>query len=176
VPLPSPFVATNWLSDNLSNKDVRIVDASWYLPGANRDPLTEFDELHIPGAVYFDLDKIADTSIDLPHMVASPKRFSEMVGALGISETNIIVIYDSAGLFSAARVWWNFSIMGASSCFVLEGGLPKWLAEKRPIQNGPATPSPRLFKATEHKEAVVTAGQLLSHINEEPDPANRANC
>ncbi len=171
MPLPSPFVTTAWLSDNLANEDVRIVDASWYLPGAKRDPVAEFAKIHIPGAVYFDLDKIADTSIDLPHMVADPERFSAMVGTLGISENNIIVIYDSAGLFSAARVWWNFLIMGAANCFVLEGGLPQWLKEKRPIENGPATPEMRLFKATAQKDAVVTAAQLLAHIKEQAGPA-----
>jgi len=166
VTLLSPFVSTRWLSDNLETVNVRVVDASWYLPGAKRDPLAEFTDIHIPGAVYFDLDKIADTSIDLPHMVASPERFSAMVGALGISQSDTIIVYDSAGLFSAARVWWNFSIMGAASCFVLEGGLPKWLAEKRPTENGPARPKARVFTAELQKEAVVTAAQLLSHINE----------
>ncbi|VAW20255.1 3-mercaptopyruvate sulfurtransferase [hydrothermal vent metagenome] len=169
--LPSPFVSTQWLSDNLDNKDVSIVDASWYLPSAQRNPEAEFEDIHIPGAIYFDLDKIADTSIDLPHMVASPERFGEMVGKLGISHSDIIVIYDSAGLLSAARVWWNFSMMGAKNCFVLAGGLPRWLEEKRPTESGPANPVRRSFKAERQEEAVVTAGQLLAHINETPDPA-----
>ncbi len=168
---PPAFVSTQWLSYHLEHKDLRIVDASWYLDSANRDPLAEFEKAHIPGAVYFDLDKIADTGSALPHMVAAPKRFAALVGALGISENNVIVVYDSAGLFSAARVWWNFSIMGAEDCFLLEGGLPKWLKEKRPTQAGPAEPVASLFKAKTQNDAVVTSAQLLAHISGKADPA-----
>jgi len=171
VTLPSPFVSTQWVTDHLEDRNVRLVDASWYLPSTRRDPVEEFAGVHIPGAVYFNLDKIADTGCDLPHMVAPPNKFAEMVGALGISENNIIVIYDNAGLFSAARVWWNFSIMGAPDCFVLEGGLPKWLAEGRPREIGLPRPEPALFKAKQQKDALVGAKQLLAHINEKPDPA-----
>jgi len=166
----SPFVSTSWLFDRLDNADIKIVDASWYLPSANHNPMAEFEIAHIPGAVHFDLDRIADTSIDLPHMVAAPELFSAMVGAMGISQSDNIIVYDSAGLFSAARVWWNFSIMGAEKCFVLEGGLPRWLAERRPVETGPAKAKPRVFKATMQQGVLVTARQLLSHINDRPDP------
>ena len=162
--IPSPFVDTDWLAAHLSSPDVCIVDASWYLPNAERNARAEFLAAHIPGAVYFDLDVIADTSVDLPHMVAGPDKFSKMVGDLGIRETNTIIIYDSAGLFSAARVWWNFKIMGARNCYVLEGGLPKWMAENRPLHQGNSLQTQRHFQAEFAPELVVDKQGVLRCI------------
>ena len=166
---PSPFVDTDWLADQLSRPDICVVDGSWHLPNQNRDAGAEFLKNHIPGAVYFDLDVIADTSVDLPHMVASPDKFSRMVGALGIRESNIIVIYDSVGLFSAARVWWNFKIMGAKNCFVLEGGLPKWISENRPLQRGANNSLAKPFDVNFQKDCIVDQAQVSNLISSETD-------
>lgn len=143
----STFVSTEWLAARLGDPAIAIVDASWYLPNANRDGAAEFKISHIPGAVYFDLDKVADTSSGLPHMLPSAERFAETVGKLGIAETQTTVVYDGSGLFSAPRVWWTFRIMGAKDVRILEGGFPKWTAEGRPVEAGDATPAPKTFNA-----------------------------
>jgi thiosulfate/3-mercaptopyruvate sulfurtransferase len=141
------FVSTEWLANRLGDPAIAIVDASWHLPNANRDGAAEFKISHIPGAVYFDLDKVADTSSGLPHMLPSAEQFAETVGKLGIAETQTIVVYDGSGLFSAPRVWWTFRIMGAKDVRILEGGFPKWTAEGRPVEAGDATPAPKNFNA-----------------------------
>ena len=141
------FVSTEWLASRLEDPSIAIVDASWYLPNANRNPAAEFRASHIPGAVHFDLDKVADTGSKLPHMLPSAEAFSQAVGKLGVSDTQTIVVYDGAGLFSAPRVWWTFRVMGAKDVRILEGGFPKWVAEGRPVEAGDATPSPKIFHA-----------------------------
>ena len=151
----SPLVSTDWLAAHLFDTDLRIIDASWYLPAMERDPDAEYLSAHIPGAVRFNPDVIADTSIPLPHMLASPEVFAEAVGRLGISETDTIVVYDGAGLFSAARAWWNFAVMGAENVFVLDGGLPKWVAEARPLAQGMMDPPPARFTPRFNPKGVV---------------------
>ncbi|HHG91160.1 MAG TPA: 3-mercaptopyruvate sulfurtransferase [Devosia sp.] len=158
----SPLVSKHWLRERLNRSDVSIVDASWHMPGSERDAAAEFEMGHIPGAVYFDLDDIADTTSPLPHMVAAPEDFAAMVGTLGIADTDTIVVYDSAGLFSAARVWWNFRIMGASRCFVLEGGLPAWKSENLPLDRGASHVGPATFVARPDPQAVVGIEEMLS--------------
>ena len=135
-------VETDWLHDHLNAPDVVSVDASWHLPGAKRDPRAEFAQAHIPGAVFFDIDEIADTDSPLPHMLPSPEKFAARVRRMGIGDGSRVVAYDSAGLFSAARVWWMFRVMGHDDVAVLNGGLPKWQAEGRPLEDGPARPRP----------------------------------
>jgi len=125
------FVSTEWLAEHLNDADLSIVDASWYLPTMNRDGKAEYKAGHIPGAVHFDIDEIADKTINLPHMVPKPDDFAASVSAMGISDSDHIVVYDGAGLFAAARVWWTFRIMGAKSVSILEGGAPKWQSEGR---------------------------------------------
>lgn len=125
--------STDWLADHLADPNLRIIDASWHLPPENRDGHAEYLEEHIRGAHFFDIDKIADTNSTLPHMVPSDAVFAVACGAMGIRANDIIVVYDSIGLFSAARVWWLFRQMGHKSIFVLDGGLPKWKAEGREI-------------------------------------------
>lgn len=142
------FVSTEWLAERLDDPSIAIVDASWYLPNANRDAGAEFLTSHIPGAAYFDLDKVADTSSGLPHMLSSAEQFAASVGKLGISDTQTIVIYDGSGLFSAPRVWWTFRVMGAKDVRILEGGFPKWIAEGRPVESGVAAPLPKTFHAS----------------------------
>ena len=158
--LPSPFVSPDWLHENLSDPNVRVVDATWFLPGTDRNALEEYRRRHIPGAVYFDLDLVADTDTDLPHMVASPEKFSRMVGALGIRDSNKIIVYDGPGMFSAARVWWNFKIMGANDCFVLEGGLTRWLQLGLPATDRPSIPAHVPFKARFAEKLVVREAQI----------------
>ena len=164
---PSPLVDTGWLAERLSDANIRPVDGSWYMQSAKRDTHNEFENLHIPGPVHFAPDVIADLTSDLAHMVAPPEIFSQAVGEMGIAADDVIVVYDSSGLFSAARVWWNFKIMGAENCFVLDGGLPKWLAENHPTSSGEAKPKPARFDARPIAGMAVTRDQLLSSINGE---------
>lgn len=144
--MTNPYlVSTEWLAGRLDDPNFVAVDGSWYLPDAKRDGKAEFLERHIPGAVHFDINAIADLSTGLPHMLPSPEVFAEAVGRLGIGDGATIVAYDGAGLFAAPRVWWTFRVMGAKSVFVLDGGLPKWLAEGRPVESGPASRAPARF-------------------------------
>jgi len=149
------LVSTDWLASEIGAPDLSIIDASWYLPAQNRNGQAEYLERHIPGAVFFDIDAVADTATNLPHMLPTPEGFAAMVGAMGISNSDRIVVYDGAGLFSAARVWWSFRVMGARSVQILDGGLPKWLAEDRPTEAGPVTRPTKTFALTFHPELVV---------------------
>jgi thiosulfate/3-mercaptopyruvate sulfurtransferase len=153
--MTDPFVSTEWLAAHLRDADLSIVDGSWYLPAANRNPEAEFLAGHIPGAVFFDLDEMADKNTDLPHMLPSEADFSRIAGHLGIANGKRIVVYDGDGLFSAPRVRWNFLTMGARDVHILEGGLPKWKAEDRPLETGPAAPAPKIFTAKLDPSAVV---------------------
>ena len=146
------LVSTKWLADHLN--DVRVVDASWYMPDDKREPAREFEEAHIPGAVFFDIDGIADHSTGLPHMLPSPGEFSKAVGALGIGDGETVVVYDGAGLFSAPRAWWEFKAMGHKDVKVLDGGFPKWKREGRPIESGRAQPKAKFFTAIAEPEMV----------------------
>lgn len=148
------LVSTDWLSDHLDDPDVVIVDGSWHLPGSGRDGRKEYEAAHIPGAVFFDIDAIADTSNPLPHMLPAPEAFADAIGALGIDETQTIVVYDSLGLFSAPRVWWTFRVMGAWNVVILDGGLPRWRAEGRPVDGRPVNRTPRRFRTTFDSDAV----------------------
>jgi len=140
------LVSTEWLAAHLN--DVRVVDASWYMPGESRDPAAEFAAAHLPGAVHFDIDAIADRSTDLPHMLPTADAFAQAVGALGIGNDHTVVVYDGSGIFSAPRVWWTFKAMGHDKVKVLDGGLPKWKDEGRAVESGPADPVPQTFRAT----------------------------
>src|SRR5262249_59744305 len=135
------------LGEDVGNADVVPVDGSYYLPAANRDAHAEFRAGHIPGAVFFDIESVADHSTDLPHMLPGPDQFGREVGALGIGDGDTIVVYENGNLFAAARVWWTFRIFGAEKVYILDGGLPKWKAEKRPVESGDAKREPRTFTA-----------------------------
>lgn len=134
---PKTLVSTEWLAAHLNNPDMRVLDASWYLPADNRNPKAEYDAAHIPGARFFDIDEIADNRSDLPHMVPPVEKFMSRMRAMGIGDGHQVVVYDGAGLFSAARVWWLFKLMGQNDVAVLDGGLPKWVAEGREIEDLP---------------------------------------
>lgn len=148
------FVSTDWLAARLADPDVVVVDGSWHLPTLGRDGRKEYDAAHIPGAVFFDIDAVADTANPLPHMLPTAEVFAAAAGALGIDERQTIVVYDSLGLSSAPRVWWTFKIFGAADVKILEGGLPKWLKEGRPVDDRPVSRSPRTFRALFRDGAV----------------------
>jgi thiosulfate/3-mercaptopyruvate sulfurtransferase len=132
---PKILVSTDWLAEHMKDPDLRILDASTYLPGVDRDGRTEYDAVHIPGARFFDIDDVSDGRSDLPHMVPPIEKFMSRVRALGVGDGHQIVVYDGSGLFSAARVWWLFRLMGQNNIAVLDGGLPKWIAEGREVED-----------------------------------------
>lgn len=133
-----PLVSAAWLAERLDAPDIRVLDATMFLPGDPRDAKALFEERHIPGAAYFDINEIADTSSSLPHMLAPPEKFASRVKKLGIGDGARVVVYDNQGLFSAARVWWNFRVMGHEDVVVLDGGFPAWEAGGYPVESGAA--------------------------------------
>lgn len=156
MPEHSPFIiSSEQLATELGSPELRIVDASFYLPAQKRDADAEYAAGHLPGAVRFDHDKVADHSTDLPHMVPSPDVFADAVGRMGIRETDRIVIYDGPGLFSAPRAWWLFRTMGARNVFVLDGGLDGWKAEGRPLETAVPRPQPVVFQPTFDADRVI---------------------
>jgi thiosulfate/3-mercaptopyruvate sulfurtransferase len=134
---PRTLVSTDWLAAHLRDPDLRILDASWYLPDQNRDARAEYAAGHIPGARFFDIDEISDQRSPLPHMAPPVEKFISRMRAMGVGDGHQVVIYDGAGLFSAPRVWWTFRLMGKTDVAVLDGGLPKWRAEGREIEDMP---------------------------------------
>jgi len=158
--------STEWLAGQLGKKDVAIVDGSYYLPTQRRDARAEYLAGHIPGAVFFDINAVADNSIDLPHMLPGPDQFSAAAGALGISEKDTVVVYDGSGFYSAPRVWWTFSIFGACNVFILDGGLPAWKAEGRPTEAGEVKPPRRTFNARMDTSAVAMLSDVQIALND----------
>ncbi|MGB0735585.1 MAG: 3-mercaptopyruvate sulfurtransferase [Paracoccaceae bacterium] len=134
---PKTLVSTEWLHAHLKDPDMRILDGSYYLPQMGRDPRAEYDAAHIPNARFFDIDDVADHGSDLPHMVPPVEKFMSRMRAMGVGDGHQVVVYDGMGLFSAARVWWLFKLMGQNNIAVLDGGLPKWQAEGRPVEDLP---------------------------------------
>ena len=130
-PKNTSLVSTQWLDSHRHDDNLKLIDASWYLPAMQRNAYEEYSAAHIKGAVFFDLDKICDTTADAPHMAPSADTFTAWLNSVGINSSHAIVVYDGAGLFSAARVWWLFRLMGFNNVAVLDGGLPKWIGEGR---------------------------------------------
>lgn len=157
---PNILVSTNWLTENLSNPDLRILDGSWYLPTENRNPQAEYAADHITGAQFFDIDQISDATSDLPHMVPPAAQFEQQVADLGISNHCHIVVYDTQGLFSAARVWWLFRFFGFTNIAVLDGGLPKWKSDGHQTSSTPLTLVPGALSATVQDHLVRDAAQV----------------
>ncbi len=143
------LVSTEWLAARLGSPDLVVVDGSYHLPVGERDAQAEYLAGHIPGAVRFDVDAIADRSNPLPHMLPNAQQFAAEVGALGIADTDTIVVYEAGPLFAAARVWWTFRLFGADRVFILDGGLPRWKNAGRPLEPGAVTRPPRPFRARE---------------------------
>ena len=139
------FVSTEWLAAHLHDPALGIIDGSWHLPTTGRNARAEFRAGHIPGAVFFDIDEIADSSSGLPHMLPQPLAFAAAMRELGLGDGMSMVVYDSLGLFAAARVWWTLRAFGVAGAKILEGGLPKWIAENRPLEEGEARRQARTF-------------------------------
>lgn len=158
--MADPLVSTAWLAEHLHAPDVRIIDASWYFPHEEKDPRAEYALAHIPGAVFFDIDEIADETSDLPHMLPSPVKFASRVRKLGLGDGSRMVIYDQHGLRSAARVWWTFRAMGHEDVVVLDGGLPKWIAEGWPIEDIVPPPRERHFTVRYTNDLVRDLNQV----------------
>jgi len=173
------LVTTDWLAERLGKPDVTIVDGSFYLPALKRDAKAEYLAGHIPGAVLFDIDAIADHSTELPHMLPGTTQFSRDAGALGIGRDDTIVVYDGIGLGGAPRVWWTLRIFGAGKVFILDGGLPKWKAEGRPLEAGAVKRAARTFAAELNTSAVaLTSDVQVALMNDSAQmvdarPANR---
>jgi thiosulfate/3-mercaptopyruvate sulfurtransferase len=162
TPANRTLKSATWLAGEMGKPDVVVVDGSYPQLGKKRDTRAAYIAEHIPGAVFFDIDGICDKSSELPHMLPGPDQFAAAAGALGIADTDTIVVYDDMGLYSAPRVWWTFRIFGAENVFILDGGLPAWKAEGRAVEAGEVNPAPRCFKAAMDtgKVAMVADVQL----------------
>lgn len=158
-------VSADWVEKQLGAPEFRIVDASWYLPAQNRNGALEYAAGHIPGAVFFDQDVIADHSSDLPHTVPSPDVFATEVGKLGISETDTIVVHDGPGIFTAPRVWWLFRTMGAKNVFVMDGGIDGWKKEGRPLQTDLPEPAPAVFHTNFNPYAITSFEEMRGIVS-----------
>jgi len=160
-----PLVSTDWLAANLKAPDLRIVDGTYYLPSEQKNAREEYLQRHIPGAVFFDIDDVADSGSTLPHMLPSPEKFSSKVRKLGLGDGLRIVVYDGrGGLFSAPRVRWTFKVFGHPEVAVLDGGLAKWIAEGRPVEDGPAAPGERHFTARANSFLVRDLSQMQANL------------
>lgn len=158
------LVTTEWLAGHIDAPDVRVVDGSWYLPADQRDPRADYAERHIPGAVFFDIDAISDETSALPHMLPSPEKFSSRVRKLGLGDGVRIVVYDGGNMMAAARVWWMFRVFGHEDVAVLDGGLPKWMAEGRPVDDEPVIPRERHFTARRNSFLVRDLEQMRANV------------
>ena len=160
----SPLVTTQWLAEHLAAPDLVVFDASWHMPAAGRDPKAEYLAEHIPGAVFFDIDAVADRSTDLPHMLPDPVVFSSEMRRLGFGDGMRAVVYDSIGLFSAPRLWWTLRVFGAQGVAILDGGLPKWKAEGRETREGEEPRLPRHFTARVDRRLVADAARVAEAL------------
>jgi thiosulfate/3-mercaptopyruvate sulfurtransferase len=160
-----PLVTTEWLAGELGKADLIVFDATKYLPNEPKDGRAEFARAHIPGARYFDIDEVADTDTDLPHMVPAPGRFARLMGAMGVGNASRIVFYDQKGLASAARGWWLMGLFGHDNAAVLDGGLPKWVTEGRAIRDGDAAvPAPATFRPDYRVTRLRGVGDILRNV------------
>lgn len=167
APMPGRWIkSTEWLAGELGKPDVVIVDGSYYLPTQNRDARAEYVAAHIPGAVFFDINAVADHSTELPHMLPGPDQFGAAAGDLGISEKDTIIVYDGSGLYSAPRVWWTFRIFGAQKVYILDGGLPAWKTEGRPVEAGTVKRPKKTFNAEMDTGAVAMVTDVQMALND----------
>jgi thiosulfate/3-mercaptopyruvate sulfurtransferase len=150
--MSDPLVSTAWLAEHL--REVSVLDGSWWMPAEARSGRDEYLQAHIPGAVFFDIDAIADHTVDLPHMLPTPDAFAEAAGRLGLSRDKIVVAYDTFGVRAAARVWWTLRVMGFTKVFVLDGGFKAWTSEDRPVDTGDVVPAPNSVTPDFHPELV----------------------
>lgn len=157
---PKTLVSTEWLAAHLKDPDLRVLDASWYMPDSGRNARAEFDAGHIPGARFFDIDDISDHRSNLPHMAPPTEKFISRLRAMGVGDGHQVVVYDGSGLFSAARVWWLFRLMGKMDVAVLDGGLPKWRAEGREIEDMPPVVKDRHITVSRQNHLVKDVTQV----------------
>jgi thiosulfate/3-mercaptopyruvate sulfurtransferase len=159
-----PLVSTDWLAAHLGEPDLRVLDATWYLPHLGRDARAEHRAGHVPGAAYFDIDAVADRESPLPHMLPAPEAFAEAVGRLGVGDGDRVVVYGGPNLIASARAWWTFRVFGHERVWVLDGGFPCWQAEGRPVAAGERPPAPRRFTARFHPELVRDLATLRANL------------
>ncbi|AIJ99237.1 3-mercaptopyruvate sulfurtransferase [Brucella suis] len=159
-------VSRDWLKERLHKPGLAIVDASWYLPAAGRNGQEEYEKAHIPGAVFFDQDKIADKESGLPHTLPSPEFFAQQVGTLDITADETVVVYDGPGMFSAPRVWWMFRVMGVKNVYVLDGGFDGWKKAGYPVTDEVTKIAATFFKPSFNKDAVVDFQEMRKIVDE----------
>jgi thiosulfate/3-mercaptopyruvate sulfurtransferase len=162
--MPDPLVSTEWLNQHLDAPDIRVVDATWFMPAEGRDAKAEYAALHIPRAVFFDIEEISDSDNPLPHMLPSPTKFSVRVRKLGLGDGLKIIVYDNNKLAASARVWWMFRAMGHEDVAVLDGGLQKWQAEGRPVDDMPVRPSERHFTPRANSFLLRDLDQMRANL------------
>ena len=159
---PKTLVSTDWLAAHLKNPDLRVLDGSWYLPDMGRNAKAEYAAGHIPGARYFDIDELSDHRSELPHMAPPTEKFISRLRAMGVGDGHQVVVYDGAGLFSAARVWWLFRLMGKQDVAVLDGGMPKWIAERREVEDLPPVIRDRHMTVSRQNQLVKDVTQVAA--------------
>ena len=163
--ITGPLVTTEWLGEHRKDPTIRIVDSSWYLPAMERNGRAEYEAAHVPGAVFWDIDAVADGSSALPHMLPTDEAFSRHMSSLGIGNDTTVIVYDGMGLFTAARPWWMLRAFGHDRVAILDGGLPKWIAEGRPVTDRPAPKWTAEFAAKARPEMVRDIDELLGNLN-----------
>ena len=161
----SELVSTNWLYKNINNKNLVILDCSWHMPVEKRNGGKEFNNMHIKNAYFFDIDKISDLKTNLPHMLPSKNKFEEKIRKFGVNQNSLIVVYDIKGIFSSPRVWWMFKYFGHKNVFVLNGGLKKWLKEKKPITNKKTSFKKGNFKSQVSNDWFIDKKEVLETIH-----------
>jgi thiosulfate/3-mercaptopyruvate sulfurtransferase len=166
VDYPGSLVSPSWLAEHLDDRTIRLLDGSFHLPGSGRDPRADYRARHIPGARFFDIDGVNDKGSPLPHMLPAPEDFAAAVSALGISNDDLVVVYDSPGSAAAARVWWTFRVFGHDRIAVLDGGLGAWLGEGRAVTDEPVPDRPARFIARFRPELVRSADAVVAAMTD----------
>ena len=161
----SELVSTNWVYKNLNNRRLVILDCSWHMPQEKRNAKKEYEAMHIKNAYFFDIDKISDIKTNLPHMLPSQRKFEKKVRSFGINQNSLIAAYDVKGIFSSPRVWWMFKYFGHNNIFVLNGGLKKWLKEKKPVTKSKTPKKKSRFKSKIISKWLINKNQIIDNLH-----------